>query len=500
MKSRDIHHHCRAFLVKLLLLLLVFCSSCYKDKGNYQYQELDEIAIGLAESYHAELGDSLLIQPQLHASITQHPDPANYTFQWGVFVNGEEEVLSDEQNLAAEITVAPGSYTLRFLVEDKQSGIQWQRLTLLTVTSSIYEGYLVLNDVDGRSRLDMLSYMDGDFNQITDVLSSTDAAVQLEGRPIQVFCMDINRWDNLYGIYLLTDKGTKRIHSETFEITATSDISYQFLGELPSPFIPQRLDGNLAYGSSPMMWLYAHGNVYHYTSFGALSFSSLPVNVYPNQATPFRVSPHIISHWNVGVFFDEEEKRFVTNNSENSQQYISVPVFEIFGYPEGLDLIHMESTYAGIGHAVLKDSGSGGFFFLSFVVGGEVVYFDEIAAPDFHEAAHYAVSPEFGYLFYSIGGKVFQYDPYLKSSKLMLDNPERHITYLAFTKFPRREENTQYAERSQQLTVGSQTMGGPAGSHGRLSIYTVPPVNGQIILQHEWDGFGKIVSVCYRER
>ncbi|HEY0175237.1 MAG TPA: hypothetical protein VGC08_02600, partial [Pedobacter sp.] len=107
-----------------------------------------------------------------------------------------------------------------------------------------------------------------------------------------------------------------------------------------------------------------------------------------------------------------------------------------------------------------------------------------------------------GYLFYSVGGKVYEYDPGIQKSFLMVDKGTSQISYLNFQTFYNRlvPATAIYKTWANYLTVGSYDPAGTTGKNGTMELYTVPQVNGQIVRVNSWTGFGKIVSVSYRER
>ena len=153
-------------------------------------------------------------------------------------------------------------------------------------------------------------------------------------------------------------------------------------------------------------------------------------------------------------------------------------------------------------YAVLKDPGIDKFYLIRFSFGGgptnsnlqPVDYFQEITATDFALAEKFAISPNLGYLFYSTGGKVYEYDMFLKTSRLMLDKGSEKISLLVF------DTNKKPATWKNSLMVGSYDPAGTAGSNGTLTQYSVPPVNGNLVVQNQWTGLGQVVSVSYRFR
>jgi hypothetical protein len=54
--------------------------------------------------------------------------------------------------------------------------------------------------------------------------------------------------------------------------------------------------------------------------------------------------------------------------------------------------------------------------------------------------------------------------------------------------------------QQKELLVSTYDPSGTVGSNGTLSIYTVPPVNGKLVITETYTGFGKIKDIAYRQR
>ncbi len=108
----------RKYMIKTGLAFLlgsVLCS-CYKDLGNYDYHEINEVTIGkkgfddttyVLKSFI----DTLRIQPEVEASMLQHPE--NYEYRWiavgdrfklgGTWEIGQEKDLINPLYLAVQV-------------------------------------------------------------------------------------------------------------------------------------------------------------------------------------------------------------------------------------------------------------------------------------------------------------------------------------------------------------------------------------------------------------
>ncbi len=480
--------------------------ACDKDLGNYDYHDINEISFesfDTVNGYNVFTGDSLKIYPDLVMTKDQNASENDYLYEWSIHItesyNIYDSIISTEKNLKAKILLDPGNYFLQYKVTDKTTGVPFHIRTNLLVSTPVYEGYLVLNNVDGQSRLDMLSYNNTDhiFIQYTDVLEKMGSSLPPQGEPYQIQCIYYTRFLENYGIYLLTASGSNRLEEETFDWEPTYDIRYQMLGDIPADFRAEKISGTVLYGIFPLLYMYSDNNIYSHQPMNGHMFKYVPINNYGNISEPFKASPYLATNGNTAVMYDMDNQKFVTSS------YQSVSVEEVpvaLNYPTGYDLVYMERNYLGTVYAILQDPSTSKYYMLRFQIGAEQDYFKEITGTDFANATHYAVSPDLGYLFYSVGGKLYEYDLSLQTSIEMLDKGGEEITYLSFQNFLGRSSNTNYGNWAKLLTVGSYDSSGTSGSNGTLGLYSVPPVNGQIVQTNQWTGFGKIISVSYRER
>lgn len=504
-----------------LLIAVTVCifTACYKDKGNYSYHDTNKISfanIDTVKGYTVFFADTLKITPVLTMTADNNPSADGYSYEWtfrfGTTATGfRDSVIATGKDLKVPVVLAPGTYTLQYRVTDKATGIQFHIRTTVLVSTAVYEGYMVLNEVNGQSRLDMLSYSKttGVFTQLTDVLKKMESPLPPQGTPYQVLCVNYtnaNITSQNYGIFLLTASGTNRVSQETFGWDPAYNIRYLMLGSVPSDFKAQRLTGEPTSTIYPMFYMYADGNMYNYATLSGYAFKYTPLNVYTPSGVPFKVSPYVVTDGSSGLMYNMDKRNFVTAASYSSTSMADVPV--ALNYPTGYDLVWMGRCYnntSKYAYAIMKDPATSKYYLMRFVLGKAQDYLKEITATDFANATNFAVSPDRNYLFYTVGGKLYEYDFNAGTPQtiLMLDKGASTISHLGFTRFYNylvaANANT-YKVWANYLSVGSYDPSGTAGSNGTLELYSVPDVNRQIEKVSSWTGMGKIVSVAYRER
>lgn len=483
--------------------------ACSKDIGNYEYQEINSVSIenfNTTTGYVVYFADSLVIAPTLTESIEKASPGHQYSYQWAFDLNNDltpDSVISTEKVLRVKIGTAPGNYGLQYRVTDLETGVTFHVKTTLQVSTEVYEGYMVLNDVAGKGRLDMLSYdkTKSSFTQYTDVLKKMGSRLPEMGKPYQVYCAETVpslQTAETYRIYLFSETGTYRIHSETFDYLPAYNIRYEMLGSVPADFKADAITGGTQFIFTNL-FLMANNNVYIRAFIASSAWPYVPVNTYSAGGTPFPAAPYVVTDGGGAfVIYNTSARKFATSSSISNVSVTDIPAS--LNYPTGKDLLYMDRNYSGNAYAVLKDPASVKRYLLRFVIGAAPTYYEEILGTDIDKATHYAVSPDLGYLFYSVGGKVYEYDLSLKTSKLMLDKGTSEITYLAFQNFFRTGFSyPNYTNWRNLLTVGAYNASDVSGG-GTLQQFTVPTVNGDLVQVNSWSGFGKITSVSYRER
>ena len=153
--------------VLLFVLGVLSFTSCYKDLGNYDYSEINQVTFsGFPEEmqYAYRLVDTVRVTPVIEGSL-EGKDLNNYSLKWQAVVKSGSvdgattfDLDSNRLDLKYFVQLPEAKYTVYLLVEDKTSGVTWRQGFDLQVTSATYEGWLVLSeDSEGFSHLDMIS-------------------------------------------------------------------------------------------------------------------------------------------------------------------------------------------------------------------------------------------------------------------------------------------------------------------------------------------------------
>lgn len=172
-----------------LLATTAMLASCYEDKGNYTYTEMEEITgDGFPDQISVvQKSDYIELNPTFTSSqngtIDNNP---NYEFGCLLWKSGGtfEDTRTRQKDINKEHTkdikyfadLDQGDYVIQYMVTNKTTGVTTNFKVPVKVTSATYEGWMVLcDDKDGNARLDLVSRISPTrINVVTNLLGSKD--------------------------------------------------------------------------------------------------------------------------------------------------------------------------------------------------------------------------------------------------------------------------------------------------------------------------------------
>lgn len=198
----------------LFIPLMINLAACYDDMGNYDYTDLPDIDIKIQDTVYATQFKTL----ELTADVDLNDAPeSDYEFNWRIWSNDiggvwEQKEIGNSRNLTYEVAEVPGSYTLVLTVTNKKTEVQTYKQIYLAVQGSITEGWMVLQEREGKTDFDLIMspYFSNrvENDEILHNVYETVNGEALTGRGVVIgsyFC--IGRYQN---VIVLTDKGGAR--------------------------------------------------------------------------------------------------------------------------------------------------------------------------------------------------------------------------------------------------------------------------------------------------
>lgn len=484
----------------MVLVVISVLQACKKDPGNYVYTEINEAIVSELDTFYSvNQGEILHITPKVTYSKDQLGDTSNYKYAWLMIKksgqqSGVPKVMDSTRTFNVRMKDDLGVYNCAFRVTDRKTGVWKETYFKIFVTTKTFEGWYLLSETTGRqSRLDMLSYKEDTkrYDFIRDVLAVSKSSLKLSGVP-----SFISYWDSSIGVG--TSEMAKFIGADSLEYLPDYDFSF-FVedGSDAAIGLGSKLDGRF---NKAFMW--ANGNVY--TTF--VEPVIFPINqMSTGDVTPFKAAP-FMSGLDGAVLFNETLSEFVWYPGRGRRSCVRIENETLFKNKIDKNLLFMKYvTYnGGETFAILKDKTGGKVYLARFTTSNQAVgkqnYFAEITNAPIAEAENFEVSDDFGYVFYNVGGKLYEYDFNLKVNKEMADYGSRKISLLKFQymyQYPTLMKR--YLDITKRLCVCTFNEGDLDNS-GTMDLYSIPPVNGNLVKEESFSGMGKIVSITYRYR
>ncbi|MCA5006686.1 PKD-like family lipoprotein [Sphingobacterium bovistauri] len=490
--------------IRIILGIFTFAfGSCVKDLGNYEYKVVNEaIVSGIDSIYEIRANDILKINPQVSFSNDPNPDFSNYEYAWynighTGFNTSKPKLISDSLNLDKSIIADfnLGVYNYSFRVTDKRTGVWYEKLFKILISNDIYEGWFVLSEVENQSsRLDMLSFKakSQSFELMRDILKLKNSPLVLDGIPSFLSVVNYNQ------LAITTSKVSRIVSANNFTTFPLPNFNnfdsnnYEAIG-LNSKF----------YGANGQKYLTSNGRVFSYQ----VGTSKYVQKNFMENATDkeFKASPYLSTfNFTDALIFNEDISEFVRSNGVSASKFsLKISNAQLHSLTKDKDLIFARFVLLNGGEtlAIMKDKQGDKI---------SLVRIDkEIKNPQsvdmlnslISQAEFVEFSDDFSYIFYSVGGKLYQYNFSSKLNTLMVDYGNRKISMLKmpkldFTGVTRSERLENYMKR---LFVGSYDAG-DLNTSGVLDEYSVPPRGEKLIKVNSFEGLGKIRDMAYRNR
>lgn len=528
------------FYIVCILCGIVGCQSCYDDKGNYNYHDINELSIsGIEETYTMRAGDPISIIPVIDATLPGDEEDYSYEWVWmnaiyrGSYYNAYIWSRLKEWD-DFNIGLPSGTYKFYYRVKDNKTGVTWLSDNFtVNIVNDISLGFLVLSDINNVGRLDFINYYRDTFDLRLDILTKLGTEMPPLDKPLGVVCCaDDNSpymaaistsGENYYMAAILTENGTYRLHPSTLAYEDRYNIVNNFLmdGALPAGFYAKDI---LYYTSPGSLGIVDNNNnfYYYYKVFQMLWSAGIYTNTTP-QGKLLHVSPKTAVISSAGfMMYDVDSLSFVkqtaasatTSNylpSTSEKEFIYNSDTLLFKYNKtGKDLVYMHcrTILAEISgtcpiYALLKDRETQEFFYGSFRYDNalQLDYFRVRNAPELDKAEDFSMTYNTtrqnyanNYLYYRTDKKIYAYDLLTKEAKLVYET-NNIISYFGFIKLGDWRDN---------MLVCTYDPSAPADNCGKMQIFTVTaPYPDLTIAKHngenmEWTGFGKIIDVDWK--
>ena len=445
-------------------MLLIGLSSCFKDKGGYDYVDINEITISEMGGPYDLLFkvDTLKISPKLNFTMDTN-DPDRYRYEWriGVAATNESQkrpLVSNERNLVFPVDLLPNSYTVYYNIYDKITEVTWTSIASLRVTTAIATGFYITGEEDGFSEVDMVAMQPNDTLIIKNLLKGN--GMPRYRNPIRTIHTGSTGNQNNVKLWFLGGEGSYYVNTKTFEAKQSNTFKNMVFTtfNLPLDIYPVDIAPKSFSAAGSTTGTYSRVMI---TNNGYLFAASLmngdlygnPVNrVSSKPLEPFKLFPYIMYtpvRWDKYMVFDTENRRFMYGSGGSVPANMLTPLTDAGGpFPwnqmgTGRTLHYAENTRnyddgstMGNSFAIMKDSANQSHIYKFYVAGAfspvKRGYYKILPiAENFNQANIYAFSSTRKLLYYAVGSKLYAYDynPGLEKNYLVQDFGEE-ITML----------------------------------------------------------------------
>jgi hypothetical protein len=468
----------------LSALLVVALQACYKDKGNYSYNDVNAITISTsASSYNVLVPDSLRIDVTIQQT---QPHPDGLAFQWVLYPTGQapltRRTIGTTQNLRAAITEDPGSYVLDLFVKDKKTGVEFQKKFSIGVLTALSEGWVVVEEKNNACDLNLISPTDAIFR---DVYSAGNGGKKLPAGTFRISDIKTNR--NIQSIYIISPSDMVYVNFSNFlKVTGFNDFFFQ----APNPPKPQEyfLNGDVEA-------MLNDGRPYgrNLNGPGSIKLNLPPLGNY--YMAPFELYSILTGY----MWYDNIGQKFYRQDPNN---------FNLLGFPFdpadafdmnniGKKMLYAETNTGNTFYAFFKNNNDDSLFAYNFSAATArppVAAYKGLNAPDMITAKCFVMSRSLPYLYYASGNNIYKLDILAKSASPIYTFPAG--TEIRAMKMYRNLKTSSDPNNNKRIVVA--TLEG--GSQGKVYYFQIGSTGAfeNNTYSKMFDGFGKINEITYK--
>lgn len=179
-----------------VLGLLLF-TSCYRDKGDYSYKDLNEISIDLPDVVSVQQGMVLEVSPKFTFALEE--DETNLSYEWVVSIPTSSDsvnvVLSTDRDFSEQIDYASGnSYPFSLKVTDNSTGVTYRKGMSLEVRTEYQPGYFVVEQYDDCSDLSFYNTQTG--KVFYNVFSEVNPDITMKPTVMDLYSLDYSGYSS----------------------------------------------------------------------------------------------------------------------------------------------------------------------------------------------------------------------------------------------------------------------------------------------------------------
>ncbi len=509
----------------LYIFITLLVSSCFVDKGNYSYKDVNEIIIDVSTiplEYNVSQFEKLTIVPKIKFSQNIIAEE-NLEYKWTIFntyyASSYAEVIGNEKIFDKTITQQSSAtnYALVLDVKDKKTGIAAQQRFTVWVNSEVISGLVVVHSLDGKSDLDYIATTNAVPNitenrHMRNVFSLINKTKMNGNAKFVAGARKSNSVIN--SVYIGTDNELYKVKGKTFELEFT--FGDKMFTIVPAIKKPQAFEIGGTYAN--YQFLINNGKVHSISNQSAwettFSYALLPntstLNSSEVDLAPYVYIPETFPSTTRfgGVFYDKLGQRFVimpyTTSPTATLTKFNDQINSIFNLNNiGKEILYFEKGFNNYGYAIFKDNASADrwLYIANFNVAMNsnmaVAMYNMTTLPEIASAKFYSTGNRGNVLLYATNKDIYTYDYSGSNTATKINNPfaaNEEITCMKIYK-PGTGNNLGNANGA-ILYVATWN-----GTEGKLYEFSMNEANGYLRSKEPlnvFNGFGKIMDMNHK--
>lgn len=503
----------RYFYITIAVIFPFIVSGCFKDLGNYDYIEINDIVIGdkgFDKPYDIRRDyEPFSIDPEI--TFTKDPEGnGSYSYEWVAVgqnkLRGERFVIGTERNLHCDrVMLDAEQYILYLKVKDLSTDIVFSKDVELTVKATTTEGWLLAGeDENGKGQVDMIS-ISSEILFPTNLLKLENG---LELSPIRLAWISNDDYADDDRLFTGTSDGSYRFDRETFKGNPNTSIKSSFV------FAPDL-------GAYSMTACYDIDNKRHIIIVDNKGYEmkdGIIGNTFCtyDNLTDFDIADEFIYNLSfepgharlMCIFYDIQQKMFCNMSATVGTQsqldntlwnWSTKDVAE-----NGLDMIATVNSFfnKGLGAAIMKDPLTGKHYIYEITVppygypSKEGRYqVNDGTATGFATSPSYIISTFQGYMIYASGNRLYGYSYTSEPQRIeLLYEFPANVTCI------KADYESDYSTRDKDyFFVATYDDSKPrSGAVYKLQVIDDPDIMKVNLLETYEKNFLKIHSMCYK--
>lgn len=422
-----------------LAVIVIGLSSCFEDKGNYDYIDLPEIDIdttglNIVDEKIAYQFEVLNIAPTIHYAGNKN----DLRYEWKLYLQKSQkpenqtmydsvQVLSTEPIFNEMIYDVPGNYYMTLTVSDTKYDVKTYWTCKVKVESSMSSGLCVLDEKEGVGDIHLIKDMrlqpsltEDQQGVIYNIYSRVNADRPLEGVKFLGMKGQIP-WGGENSFYLFNETGGFSLLSNSYEIG--SEYDELFTVSFGLKYKPQAYNALKKGANSYTDVLISDGTLYAIANY-MMAPATFNEYIGDYTAAPFVAEVNSNSPY-IGVFFDKQHNRFLYLKPMDSKftagEFLNVSSGEAFNINNiNKDLKWLENGFNYITYAVFKDKNAADYalYVADFTESSTkenptpakaMAVYDMGACSGVNESSLFAFGSLGNVCYYSSGDKLYQY-------------------------------------------------------------------------------------------